>query len=411
MLPTRELDPVLEAPPTSSEVGMSPCVAGPTARELLIVSLKLGLTAFGGPAAHIAMLHEEVVARRKWLSDQHFLDLLGATNLIPGPNSTEMVLHTGFEQGRTKGMVIAGLCFILPASIITLVFAWLYQRYGDTPAAGWLLYGVKPVVIAVIASAIWSLARTVARRPSLLALGAVVTGLALVGVNELALLFGAGGLVLLVRNRSVISRRLIRSFTVVPLIPASMLPGASVVSAAVEPYSAWQMFLLFLRIGATLYGSGYVLIAFIQADLVDRLGWLTEDQLIDAVAVGQFTPGPVSSTATFVGYLVGGWGGAVLATVGIFLPAFIFVALTNPLLPRLRASVWAAGFLDGISVAAVGLMVAVAWALGRASVVDPLTAVLAVGSLIALVLLRVNSAWLIIGGGMISLIIRSWLLP
>lgn len=400
-----------EAPSTTSAVDSPPPVARPTSRDLLVVSLKLGLTAFGGPAAHIAMLHEEVVVRRKWQSDQHFLDLLGATNLIPGPNSTEMVIHTGYEQGRIKGMLISGLCFILPASLITLAVAWLYVRYGTTPAASWLLYGVKPVVIAVIASAIWSLVRTAARTPWLLGLGALVAGLALVGVSELALLFGAGGLALLIQNRGAISRRIGRPVVIAPFVPASLLPGAAVVSAAVEPYSPWQLFFLFLRIGATLYGSGYVLIAFIQEDLVDRLGWLTEAQLIDAVAVGQFTPGPVSSTATFVGYLVGGWGGAALATVGIFLPAFVFVALTNPLLPRLRASTWAGGFLDGVGVAAVGLMAAVAWTLGRASVIDPITAALAIGSLLGLVLLRLNSVWLIIGGGVIGFIVRSWLLP
>lgn len=394
----------------NSEAVFPPPVVRPTPGDLLAVSLKLGLTAFGGPAAHIAMLHEEVVVRRKWLSDQHFLDLLGATNLIPGPNSTEMVLHTGYEQGRLRGMLIAGLCFILPASIITLAFAWLYQRYGANPAAGWLLYGVKPVVIAVIANAIWSLARTVAGRPWLLGLGAVVAGLALVGVNELALLFGAGGLVMVIRRWSTIGRRPTDLFLVPPIIPASMLPGA-VISTTVEAYSAWQLFLLFLRIGATLYGSGYVLIAFIQDDLVDRLGWLTEAQLIDAVAVGQFTPGPVSSTATFVGYLVGGWGGALLATVGIFLPAFVFVALSNPLLPRLRDSAWAAGFLDGVSVAAVGLMAAVAWTLGRASVIDPITAALAIGSLFGFVILRMNSVWLIAGGAAIGLLVRTWLMP
>lgn len=400
-----------EAEPATNDGDALALGTRPTTRDLLMVSLKLGLTAFGGPAAHIAMLHEEVVVRRKWQSDQHFLDLLGATNLIPGPNSTEMVIHTGYEQGRIRGMLVAGLCFILPASIITLAFAWLYVRYGTMPVAGWLLYGVKPVVIAVIASAIWSLVRTAARTPWLLGLGAVVAGLALVGVSELALLFGAGGLTTLIQNRDAISRRIGRPLVIAPFLPAWLLPGAAIVSVATQPYSPWQLLLLFLRIGATLYGSGYVLIAFIQEDLVDRLGWLTEAQLIDAVAVGQLTPGPVSSTATFVGYLIGGWGGAALATVGIFLPAFVFVALTNPLLPRLRASTWAAGFLDGVSVAAVGLMVAVAWTLGRASVIDPITAALAVGSLLGLVLLHVNSVWLIVGGAAIGLIIRSWLLP
>ena len=383
-----------------------------TARDLLLVSLKLGFTAFGGPAAHIAMLHEEVVARRRWMSNQHFLDLLGATNLLPGPNSTEMVIHTGFEQSRLKGMLITGLCFILPASVITLAFAWLYLRYGSTPAGTWLLYGIKPVVIAVIVSAVWSLARTAVRTRWLVVLGAAVVGLALLGISELALLFGAGLLAMAVANWDDLRRRLTRSFALIPFVPIGLAPAATTIAAATpEPYSAWTLFLLFLRIGATLYGSGYVLIAFIQADLVDRLGWLTDEQLIDAVAVGQFTPGPVSSTATFVGYLVGGWWGALVATVGIFLPAFVVVALFNPLVPKLRRSIWAGGFLDGVNVGALGLMVAVAWTLGRSSLIDPITMALAVGSLVALIVLRVNSVWLILGGAGVGLIVNWWLLP
>jgi chromate transporter len=357
------------------------------------------------------MLHEEVVARRRWMSDQHFLDLLGATNLLPGPNSTEMVIHTGYEQSRLKGMLIAGLCFILPASAITLAFAWLYLRYGSTPAGSWLLYGVKPVVIAVIVSAIWSLARTAVRSAWVVVLGAAVVGLALLGLSELALLFGAGLLAMAVANRDELLRRLSRAFALVPIAPAALAPVAATLAASpAEPYSAWTLFLLFLRIGATLYGSGYVLIAFIQADLVGRLGWLTDEQLIDAVAVGQFTPGPVSSTATFVGYLVGGWWGALLATIGIFLPAFVVVALFNPLVPKLRRSVWAGGFLDGVNVGALGLMVAVAWTLGRSSVIDPITTALTAGSLLALVLLRVNSVWLILGGAAVGLLVNWWLL-
>jgi chromate transporter len=374
-----------------------------------LVSIKLGFTAFGGPAAHIAMLHEEVVARRRWMTNQHFLDLLGATNLLPGPNSTEMVIHAGYEQSRFKGMLISGLCFILPASTITLAIAWLYSQYGSTPAGNWLLYGVKPVVIAVIASAIWTLARTAVQSPWLLVLGAAVTGLALAGISELALLFGAGLLAMAATNRALIGRRLVGSLALLPGGVASLTPTAALVAAAApEPYSAWRLFLLFLRIGATLYGSGYVLIAFIQADLVDRLGWLTDEQLIDAVAVGQFTPGPVSSTATFVGYLVGGWWGAVLATVGIFLPAFIVVAIANPLLPKLRRSPWASGFLDGVNVAAIGLMAAVTWTLGQASIFNPVTVALTAGSLIAIVVLRINSAWLILGGAAIGVLVN-WL--
>lgn len=383
-----------------------------TSRDLLLVSLKLGFLAFGGPAAHIAMLHEEVVVRRKWITNQHFLDLLGATNLLPGPNSTEMVIHTGYEQSRFRGMLIAGLSFILPASGITLIIAWLYVQYGTTPAATWLLYGVKPVVIAVIVSAIWALGRTAVRTPGLIVLGAAVVALSLLGVNELILLFGSGAIASILHNRERIMGRMSGATSILPVMPAALWSGAAVVSAATAvPYSPWQLFLLFLRIGATLYGSGYVLIAFIQSDLVDRLGWLTEGQLIDAVAVGQFTPGPVSSTATFVGYVVGGWGGAALATVGIFFPAFLVVAIANPLLARIRTSPWAAGFMDGVNVAAIGLMVAVAWVLGRASIIDPITAALSMGALLALVILRVNSVWLILSGALIGFLVNSWLLP
>lgn len=385
--------------------------AKPTSRDLLLVSLKLGFLAFGGPAAHIAMLHEEVVVRRKWMTNQHFLDMLGATNLLPGPNSTEMVIHTGYEQSRVRGMLISGLSFILPASGITLIIAWLYVRFGTTPAATWLLYGVKPVVIAVIVSAVWMLGRTAVRTPGLTVLGVGVVALSLAGVNELVLLFGAGAIASVLHNRERITGRISGAVSIVPILPAAVGSGMLVAAATTMPYSPWQLFLLFLRIGATLYGSGYVLIAFIQSDLVDRLGWLTEGELLDAVAVGQFTPGPVSSTATFVGYLVGGWGGAVLATVGIFLPAFVVVAIANPLLPKIRSSPWAAGFLDGVNVAAIGLMVAVAWVLGQASIIDPFTTALSIGALLALVILRVNSVWLILGGAIVGFLVNGWLLP
>jgi len=377
-------------------------------RDVAAVSLKLGFTAFGGPAAHIAMLREEAVSRRRWMSDQHFLDLLGATNLIPGPNSTEMVIHAGYEQAGWRGLMVGGSLFILPAAAITLGFAWLYERYGTTPTGEWLLYGVKPVVIAVVAQAIWGVARTAMRGWLLTLLGVAAFLLSLLGVNELALLLGAGILIALISGR----RRLpgVTSFAfplaswLRPAGSALLLPLTAV---AAEPYSATRLFLLFLKVGATLYGSGYVLIAFLQDDFVDRLGWLSEQQLLDAVAVGQFTPGPVFTTATFVGYLAGGWTGAALATIGIFLPAFLLVALTNPLLPRIRRSRWASGFLDGVNVAAVGLMAAVALMLGRSAIVDPLTGVLAIATTLLLIRYKINSAWLILGGAAIGLLVRS----
>ena len=375
-------------------------------RDVALVSVKLGCTAFGGPAAHIAMLREEVVVRRRWTTEQHYLDLLGATNLIPGPNSTEMVIHTGYEQAGWRGLVVGGTLFILPAAAITLAFAWLYVRYGTTPAGEGLLYGVKPVVIAVVVQAIWGVGRTAVKGPFLGAVGLLVLILSFLGGNELALLFGAGGLVALVGNVKNVGKGL--------GLVAGLLPPAVAVrevapavlglaAGAAEPYGAGRLFVLFLRVGATLYGSGYVLVAFLRGDLVERLGWLTDQQLLDAVAVGQFTPGPVFTTATFVGYVVGGWTGAALATLGIFLPAFALVAVTNPLVPRMRRSRWAAGFLDGVNVAAVSLMTAVAWTLGRSAIVDPTTALLAVMTAVLLIRFKVNSAWLVLGGAVVGL--------
>ncbi len=379
-------------------------------RDVALVALKLGCTAFGGPAAHIALLREEVVVRRRWTSDEHFLDLLGATNLIPGPNSTEMVIHTGYEQAGRRGLAVAGALFILPAALITLALAWLYVRYGETPAGEWLLYGVKPVVIAVVVQAIWGLLRTAAKSALLAAVGLIALALALLGGNELAILLGFGLLVALIRSGAGRwrSRTLGLAFAPLGLLaqPATAAAGLLALATAAAPYEAWRLFLLFLRIGATLYGSGYVLLAFLEGDLVDRLGWLSQQQLLDAVAVGQFTPGPVFTTATFVGFLVGGWGGAALATLGIFLPAFVLVAVLNPLVPRLRRSTWAAGFLDGVNVAAVALMAAVAWTLGRAAIVDWLTALLAVGAALALIRFKANSAWLILGGAVVGLLVR-----
>jgi len=292
--------------------------------------------------------------------------------------------------------------FILPAATLTLAFAWLYVRYGATPTGEWLLYGVKPVVIAVVAQAIWGLARASVKGPTLAAVGLAALALSLGGGNELALLLGAGVLVALTRNAA----RLVDATRAVAQLPPAGLAWPAGVAIADAAYEPGRLFLLFLKVGATLYGSGYVLLAFLRQDLVEGLGWLTDRQLLDAVAVGQFTPGPVFTTATFVGYIVGGWTGAALATVGIFLPAFLLVAATNPLVPRLRRSPWAAAFLDGVNVAAVGLMAAVAWTLGRSAVVDALTAGLALATTLALIRFRVNSAWLILAGAAIGFAVR-----
>jgi chromate transporter len=371
--------------------------------EVVRLALKLGLTAFGGPAAHIAMLRDEIVTRRGWMTDAYFLDLLAATNLIPGPNSTEMVIHAGCHRAGWRGLVAGGAFFILPAALITLGFAWVYERYGTTPQLESFLYGVKPVVIAVIAQAIWGLGRSIATKPLLLGVGGVAFSLSLLGINEIVVLIGLG--------LAVMAARIVREpgatgvFLSLPVDPQLLYRPtelAPAVFTAVEPYSPLRLFLEFLKIGATLFGTGYVLLSFLQQDLVDNLGWLTEQQLLDAVAVGQFTPGPVFTTATFVGYLVGGWGGAAVATIGIFLPAFILVGLTHSLVPRLRASPWAAGFLDGVSAAAVGMMASVTLVLGRAALVDPFTIVLAAIAALLLIRFGINSAWLIVAGGVIG---------
>jgi chromate transporter len=387
----------------SSPVVPSPFQPG-TLAEVARVALKLGATAFGGPAAHIAMLREETVVRRQWLTDAYFLDLVGATNLIPGPNSTEMVIHVGYLRAGWRGLLVAGTLFILPAAIIVLALGWAYVRYGTTPAGESLLYGIKPVVIAVVAQALWGIGRTALKGPLLLALGTAAAALYLVGFNELLILFGSGLLVLGARAAQHMSPGQISAALATPAggLPLTVA-SVPLLQTVQVPVSLMTLFLTFLKIGAVLYGSGYVLLAFLRNDFVDRLGWLTDQQLLDAVAIGQMTPGPVFTTATFVGYLVAGVPGAVLATVGIFLPAFLFVALLHPLVPRLRRYPWTAAMLDGVNVAAVGLMAAVTWLLARDAIVDPLTATVAIAAAFLLIRFRVNSAWLVAAGALVGL--------
>jgi chromate transporter len=357
--------------------------------------LRLGLTAFGGPAAHIAIMHDEVVKRRKWLDDQRFLDLLGATNLIPGPNSTEMVIHLGFLRAGWPGLVVAGACFILPAMISVMILAWFYVQYGTTAQAEWLLYGVKPVVIAIVAQALWNLGQKAIKNWVTGLTAAIVFVVYLLGVNELLLLFVGGLAVMLFENR----RRL-------PIIGSMGLfvpfVSMSFPSLTISSFNLTTLFLTFLKIGSVLYGSGYVLLAFLHTDFVERLGWLTDQQLIDAVAIGQLTPGPVFTTATFIGFILGGTPAAILATIGIFLPAFIFVAISNPIIPRLRQSPWAGGLLEGVNAASLGLMAGVTWTLGQASLIDPLTVGLAVVSAVLLFRFKINTTWLIAGGALIG---------
>jgi chromate transporter len=377
--------------------------------EVVGLFLKLGCIGFGGPAAHISMMHDEVVTRRRWLDDQRYLDLLGATNLIPGPNSTEMAIHIGFLRAGWPGLILGGAAFILPAMVIVLALAWAYVRFGALPQVNWLLYGVKPVVIAIIVQALWLLGRKALHDALTVVVTIAVVALYFLGVNEIPLLAAGGLAVMLIRNAARLreARRANLGAVVLPLVARPRMTAVAAVlmpALAAVPYSLPLLFFTFLKIGAVLYGSGYVLVAFLQGDFVEKLGWLTQAQLLDAVAVGQVTPGPLFTTATFIGYLVGGVPGAVAATVAIFLPAFIFVAISNPLIPRMRTSPWAGALLDGVTAASLGLMAAVTWQLGRAALVDPVTISTAIAAGYLLFAFRVNSLWLILGGAVVGLV-------
>lgn len=383
-------------------------------RELAVLFLRLGATAFGGPAAHIAMMEDEVVTRRKWLTPEEFTDTLGIVNIIPGPNSTELAIHIGYARAGWRGLLVAGVCFIVPATLIVAAIGWAYVAYGALPQAQGLLMGVKPVIIAVIAQAVWRLARSACKNAGLWALGIGAVVASLLGVHELLILAGAAALALalhIMRRPPAQPGSTVNSISVPGPVLGLGWGGAAGTAAVVgggasvaAPFSLLALFLFFVKVGSVLFGSGYVLLAFLKADLVDRLHWLTEQQLLDAVAVGQVTPGPVFTTATFIGFLLGGWSGAAVATVGIFLPAFVFVALAGLVLPRLRASRWFAPVLDGLNVGSLGLMGAVAVLLAREAVVDWLTLALAVVSAVLLLRFKTNSAWLVLGGGAIGLI-------
>ena len=373
-------------------------------RELALLFLKLGTIAFGGPAAHIAMMEDEVVRRRRWLTSSEFLDYVGATNLIPGPNSTELAIHIGHARAGWRGLLVAGACFILPAVLIVSAIAWVYVRFGALPEAAWLLYGVKPVVIAVIVQAIWRLGRSAVKTRGLAALGAAAIVTVLLGGDELAVLAAAAVVMAIahaIRNRR--TRSSTAACIVLPAILSQALPPLGRAAAAV-PFALDSLFLVFLKVGAILFGSGYVLLAFLQRDLVDRMGWISSTQLLDAVAVGQITPGPVFTTATFIGWILGGSTGAAVATAGIFLPAFVFVALSGPIVPRLRRSAIAGAVLDAVNVASLALMAAVTLRLAGSALVDPFTVALAGISAFMVIRLRVNSAWLVLIGALAGLI-------
>jgi len=351
------------------------------------------------------MMEDEVVRRRRWMTHDEFLDLLGATNLIPGPNSTEMAIHIGHRRAGWKGLVVAGASFILPAVLIVMAFAWAYVRYGSIPQVKGVLYGIKPVIIAIVLQALWSLGRAAMKTKFMAVIGIAGVILTFLGLHELLVLLGGGSIVVAVRliRRTIKGQQNLRSL--ISASPLIVLLQTGTTSAATVSFSLALLFLFFLKVGAVLYGSGYVLLAFIRADLVERWHWLTESQLLDAIAVGQVTPGPVFTTATFIGYTLGGTKGAIVATVGIFLPAFVFVAASGPLVPRLRRSPTAGAFLDGVNAAALALMVVVTYQLGRAAIIDFTTIALAVISGAILFHFRLNSAWLVLGGG-----ITGWLL-
>jgi chromate transporter len=365
-------------------------------RELAAFFLRLGTTAFGGPAAHIAIMEDELVRRRRWVSREEFLDLLGASNLIPGPSSSELAIHVGYLRAGWLGLVVAGSCFILPAAAIVAALAWLYVHFGRLAAASAILYAVKPVVIAVVLQALWGLGKTAVKTTFLGLIGVCALVAAFLGLHPLVLLLFAG---LAATLRAFRGSKLTTSG-----FPHSLI-GFGGAGASLASFSLGSLFLVFLKIGAVVFGSGYVLLAFLRADLVVHRGWLTDSQLIDAVAVGQLTPGPVFTTATFIGYLLGGLPGSVVATVGIFLPAFLLVAASGPLIPRIRRSKIAGAFLDGVNVGSLALMAYVSWQLGRASLVDWITVGLAMVSAVALFRWRVNSAWLILGGALVGIVV------
>ncbi|MCF2147301.1 chromate transporter [Desmonostoc muscorum LEGE 12446] len=384
-----------------SDNALTPTQQKQRLRELAMVFLRLGAIAFGGPAAHIAMMDNEVVNRRQWMSREKLLDLLGITNLIPGPNSTELAIHIGYERAGWRGLLVAGSCFILPAMLIVWGLAVIYGRYQTVPQVEWLLYGIKPVIIAVVLQAVWNLGKKAAKDAPTIIAGVAAIAAYFAGLNEILVLILLGIAVMLLKNWQSRGR-----ITGAFLLPFSGVLAQVSSTAAVTSVSWINVFFFFLKIGCVLYGSGYVLLAFLQRELVERNHWLTSQQLLDAVAIGQFTPGPVFTTATFIGYLLAGNAGAIAGTIGIFLPAFVLVWVVNPWVSKLRQSPWASGFLDGVNAASLGLMAGVTYTLGQAALVDWLTITMAIVSAIAVFRFKINSAWLVLAGGAIGLASR-----
>ncbi len=356
-------------------------------KEIAKLFFKLGSIAFGGPAAHIAMMEEEVVKKRKWMKQDHFLDLIGTTNLIPGPNSTEMTMHCGHERAGWKGLVIAGFCFIFPAVIITSLFAWLYQIYGELPEVKPLIYGIKPAVISIIMVAAYRLAKKAIKNSQLAVLGIISLIACMVGLNEIMVLFGSGFIGYLWHYLKTNNNKL-----------NSLIPFLVSQSIDYSKISTIKLFFTFLKIGSILYGSGYVLFAFLETELVAN-EWLSRQTLIDAVAVGQITPGPILTTATFIGWQVNGIIGAMVATIGIFIPSFIFVLVLNPLIPKMRKSKVIGAILDSVNIASVALIIAVCITMARETLTDWRTIIITTISLtIVFVFKKTNNAFIVLGG-------------
>jgi chromate transporter len=368
-----------------------------TLREIAKEFLRLGFVAYGGPAAHIAMMEERYVRRRGWLTRERFLDLLGAASLLPGPSSTEVAAYLGEIRGGVAGLVVAGACFILPAAVLVTVLAWGYMKYGTVPQVAGLLFGIKPVVVALIAQAIWNLRRTALKSGWLSVLAIAAIGLAVWGASPLIVLIGAGVLWVLIGEGTRLAQDKAAA------IAGVLATGAAGTSTAI---GVLPVFLYFLKVGAVLVGSGYVLLAVLRADLVVKMHWLSDAQLLDASAVSQATPGPFFTVATFAGFVLGGWKGALLATVGMFLPAFVYVRVTAKFLPRLRKSAAASAFLDGVNAAAVALMAVVGWQFARAAIVNMPAILLMIVSAGLVFRYKVNSAWLVLGGAIVGIVLR-----
>ncbi len=400
--------------PHIEAVSHPPQSSRPALREVLWLFLRLGFTAFGGPAAHIAMMRDEVVHRRQWISEERFVDLIGVTNLIPGPSSTELAIYLGYLRAGWSGLLVAGVCFIGPAMLIVLALAWAYVTYGGLPQIDWLFYGIQPVVVAIIAQAIWNLGRTVFKGTLAVGLALVVLVCYFLGVNVLILLFGGAALygllhLLLISRRTpkppvtglVVPWLGVRFVVFRETLGSVLLTGAT---ASAAPVSLGLVFLVFLKLGSVVYGSGYTLLAFLRTDLVQNLHWLTDRQLLDAVSIGQFTPGPVFTTATFIGYIIGGWPAALIATLAMFLPSFILVGLIHPVASRLRQASWTSTLLDGVNAAALALMTGVLVQLGQHALTDILTWALALLAFAILLRFKPNSVWLILAGAIIGVL-------